>query len=216
MSYIYKITNKINNKCYIGKTDTQSIASRFKEHCLESKRERNKNRPLYKAFNKYGIENFIIEEIEQCDINNSCEREKYWIGYFDCFKNGYNATLGGDGKAYIDYDLVINTYNKIQNISQVAKELNIHPETIHNVLTTRNINIKSSKQINKEQLGKAVRMLTKEGKFLQTFPSMREAAQYLINNHLSNCKLTTIRCHISEVCKGKRKTAAGYKWEFDN
>ena len=94
MAYIYKIVNDINNKVYIGKTEF-SIEKRFKEHCRDSKKE-HQNRPLYNAMNKYGIEHFKIELIEEC--NNPEEREIYWIQHFDSYKNGYNATLGGDGK----------------------------------------------------------------------------------------------------------------------
>ena len=51
--------------------------------------------------NKYGIEHFHIELIEETD--NPEEREIYWIEKLGSFKNGYNATLGGDGKKYLDY-----------------------------------------------------------------------------------------------------------------
>ena len=81
----------------------------------------NKNRPLYRAFQKYGIENFSIETIEE--TNNPNEREKYWIEYYGSFKNGYNATIGGDGKPYIDYDLVVATYKEIMNMEKVAEKL---------------------------------------------------------------------------------------------
>ena len=56
--------------------------------------------------NKYGIENFIIEEIEEVDVKELSIREIYWIEYYNSYKNGYNATLGGDGKILYDYDLI--------------------------------------------------------------------------------------------------------------
>jgi hypothetical protein len=57
---------------------------------------------------KYGIEHFHISLIEEtCQPE---ERERYWIEYFSSFKNGYNATHGGDGKSYLDYNLIITTY----------------------------------------------------------------------------------------------------------
>ena len=52
--------------------------------------------------------------------------------------------------------------------------------------------------------------------YIRTFNSMIEAGKYLIDNKKSNCKLTTIRQHISEVARGKRKTCAGFKWELEN
>ena len=107
MGYIYKITNDINDKVYIGKTEFD-IEKRFQEHCRDALKDRNEKRPLYNAMNKYGIEHFKIEEIEQCnDIEN---REKYWIEYYDSYNNGYNATLGGDGKTLINYDLVVEKF----------------------------------------------------------------------------------------------------------
>ena len=54
---------------------------------------------------KYGIEHFHISLIEE--TNNPNEREKYWIEQKRTFKNGYNATKGGDGTAYLDYDVLI-------------------------------------------------------------------------------------------------------------
>ena len=57
---------------------------------------------------KYGVEHFHIELIEETD--NPEEREIYWIEKKQSFKNGYNATLGGDGRKYLDYDLIISTY----------------------------------------------------------------------------------------------------------
>ena len=65
--YIYKITNTINQKSYIGKT-INSIAERWKEHKKDSKRSYCKDRPLYRAMNKYGIENFTIEQVEEVDV----------------------------------------------------------------------------------------------------------------------------------------------------
>ena len=149
MAYIYKITNKINNKCYIGKT-LKTIEERWKEHCKDYLRRSEEKRPLYSAMKKYGIENFKVEEIEQCSENIVNEREKYWIEYYSSFKNGYNATLGGDGKAYIDRDLVVSIYNKLQNITETAKQLNIHPDSVHNILKDRQIQIKSNGDVAKE------------------------------------------------------------------
>lgn len=63
MGYIYCITNLINNKRYIGKT-TKDPKERFKEHCIDSYKKRCNKRPLYDSMNKYGIENFKLEILE--------------------------------------------------------------------------------------------------------------------------------------------------------
>ena len=211
MAYIYQIKNDINEKIYIGKTEF-SIEKRFKEHCHDAFIERNEKRPLYAAMRKYGIEHFHISLIEETD--NPEEREKYWIEYYQSFKYGYNATMGGDGKKYIDYNLVTATYKELKEVGLTAKKLNIDPGSVHNILVQKNIPIKSSQEINKEKLSKPVNMYEKTGEYIQSFSSLIDAARFLIDNGYSNCKLTTIRYHISEVCQGKRKSAAGFIWKF--
>lgn len=153
---------------------------------------------------KYGIEHFHVSLLEETD--NPEEREVYWIEQKRSFKNGYNATMGGDGKKYIDWDLVIATYQELQNQKETALKLGISPDTVHNILTEKQVPINLSFNC------KTVKMLNKDNKLIKVFSSMADAAQYLIDNGFTKCKKTTIRYHISEVCQGKRKTAAGFKW----
>ena len=58
-------------------------------------------------------------------------------------------------------------------------------------------------------------MYTKDNQYVKTFDSLANAARYLIENNLTNCKFTTIRTHISEASRGKRKSAAGFIWKLD-
>lgn len=91
---IYKVTSP-SNKIYIGIT-TKSLDIRKKEHLKSSRHW--KQITLYKAFNKYGFENFIWEVIDTAeDLNQLREKEKFYIQKYDSFNNGYNSTLGGDG-----------------------------------------------------------------------------------------------------------------------
>ena len=213
MAYIYQIVNDINQKIYIGKTEF-SIEKRFKEHCQDAFRERNEKRPLYSAMRKYGVEHFYIELIEETD--NPEEREIYWIEKLGSFKNGYNATMGGDGKKYIDYDLVIATYKEIGVIKDVAKKLNISPDSVSFILHQNNEPINSCQDVQTKKYGKIVNMYSLKGEYLQTFPSVGAAARYMVENNLTGCKHTTIKQHITEVCTGRRQTAAKYKWKFQN
>ena len=109
MSYIYCITNHVNGKKYIGKT-TSSVSKRWKEHCRDYKKERCKDRPLYRAMNKYGIDSFSIEMLEECSSKESSGRETYWINEFKTYGNGYNATTGGDGSIIWNYDEIRELY----------------------------------------------------------------------------------------------------------
>ena len=77
---IYKITNTINNKCYIGKSS--DIEERWKYHKKRYNNIKEYDKPLYRAFRKYGINNFLFEIIELINDDYkklSNEREKYWI-----------------------------------------------------------------------------------------------------------------------------------------
>ena len=215
MAYIYKITNLINGKSYIGKT-LSTINERWNEHCRSVRRKCCEKRPLYSAMNKYGIDNFKIEQIEECNDDIVNEREVYWIEYFGTFKNGYNATIGGDGKHYLDYDLICETYKQVQNIVKTAEICGCCVDSVRNILRERHIPVLSSQEISKIQLSKMVNQYSLNNEYLRSFSSLSDAAQYLIDNKLTNCKKSTIRTHISEVCRGKRKTAAKFKWTFKN
>ena len=102
---IYKITNQINNKAYIGQSI--HIEERWKEH------ERDSNTIdtlLYRAMRKYGFDNFSFEVLEECPEAKLNEREIYWIKFFDTFENGYNLTMGGDGRRAYDINKIVSLY----------------------------------------------------------------------------------------------------------
>ena len=90
--YIYKITNLLNQKVYIGQA--KNYKERFQTHKSQSQWQREPNKSLYRAFVKYGLENFSFEIIEH--TNNYNEREKYWIQFYNSYLNGYNDTPGGE------------------------------------------------------------------------------------------------------------------------
>lgn len=107
IGYIYKITNLINNKVYIGQTKNH-YSERFKQHKNRYNQEYREsyNYPLYKAMRKYGLDNFSFEPIEKCEIDKLDEREIYWISFYDSFNKikGYNQTLGGGGFRVYNFD----------------------------------------------------------------------------------------------------------------
>ena len=76
MGYIYKITNLINNKSYIGQTKN-TIKIRMYKHYSKAKQENITG--IDAAIKKYGKENFIIEELCQCQNQDLDELEKFYI-----------------------------------------------------------------------------------------------------------------------------------------
>lgn len=155
---------------------------------------------------KYGIEHFHIELIEE--TNNPNDREIYWIQEKQSYHNGYNATLGGDGRRYIDYQQVIALYQTIHNQEEVANQLRIDPTTVRAILKEFNIPIvKSPTQC------KSVVQLSKDNNKIQTFISCGEAARYLIANGYTAAKVGTVTNKITECTNGTRKSAYGFIWQ---
>ena len=203
MAYIYQIWNDINDKLYIGKTYS-SLEERFKQHCIDSKNKRNEKRPLYNAMNKYGTEHFFITLIEETDFPE--EREQFWIKEKDTYHNGYNGTMGGEGRLHIDRELVIQLYHKYKNQKTVAKMMDCSPDTVRSILKEKEEKIYSRQEVCLEKSGKKVLMIDKDtNQILHLFLSAKEAGRFINKNS----------SHILDCCNKKRKTAYGYKWEFE-
>jgi group I intron endonuclease len=92
---IYKITNKENGSIYIGCT-INSLEKRFGEHLSRCFTSEYKSK-LYNSMKKYGQENFIIELVEECDLDVIYETERKYIEQYDSYNNGLNSTIGGEG-----------------------------------------------------------------------------------------------------------------------
>lgn len=172
MAYIYVITNDINKKQYVGKT-TETIEKRYKRHCLDSK---IKDYALYRAMNKYGIDNFHIELLEQCSIDIINDREKYWIQKLNTYNNGYNETLGGEGRIKYNYDEIVKLYKKYNSMQKVADIFGCNIQTVSKICKEQHIQIKSGSEMAKLNLSKPVQMLDKNtNQVLKQFNSAMEA-----------------------------------------
>lgn len=208
MAYIYQIVNDINQKVYVGKTDF-SIEKRFREHCKDAFKERNENRPLYRAMLKYGIEHFHVELLEETDDPE--EREIYWIKAKDSYRNGYNATLGGDGKRRYNHEEILKRLREYPYPSAVAKEFGCSVDIVRDIAKQNNIQVRNK---DRDDKAKAVMQLDKEGNFLARFDSVSEAARWCYHEGKCKALATGVGQHIADCAKGRRKTAYGYKWEF--
>lgn len=97
---IYKITNQINRKCYIGQS--KNISRRWREHkkVILKPESASYNYPLYRAFRKYGLENFSFEVLEECSVQELNEKEINYISKYNSNDSsfGYNQSPGGHQK----------------------------------------------------------------------------------------------------------------------
>lgn len=121
---IYKITNKINNKSYIGQSI--NIEARWKQHIYT-----NSGSWIHMALTKYGVENFSFEILQECNVDelNSLEC-KYIQEYNTLYPNGYNRASGGNNFTSIEtqykklsYDAVQQIYNLLQNSDKTQLEI---------------------------------------------------------------------------------------------
>ena len=93
---IYKITNQLNNRCYIGQA--VNVAERWKEHAKCGLGiDTPVGNKLYQAMQQDGIQNFTWELIEKCPAASLNEKEKYYIEFYQSKDYGYN-TLAGNSK----------------------------------------------------------------------------------------------------------------------
>lgn len=133
MEFIYKITNTINGKFYIGKT--KNIERRWKEHL---KMVGKKRHPLYDSILHYGKENFKIEIIDEGDSTIINEMEKEWILNTNSINIGYNIAPGGEGgdtfsnKSEIEKEV---TRNKLREAAKIinAKNIDLHRSNTTNL-----------------------------------------------------------------------------------
>lgn len=146
--FIYKITNKINGKSYIGQT-IQNVKERFYQHCATKCSKAILNMVIHKAINKYGKSNFTIEVIEEVESTNLNDRERYWIKYYDSYINGYNSTKGGqDGiKLFknLDIESIIREYKSGKSLREIGRLFNVDKQTIKDLLVRNNINLRTTR-----------------------------------------------------------------------
>lgn len=205
MAYIYVITNDINGKQYVGKTNW-TIEKRFQEHINDCTKRNLEKRPLYDAMNKYGIEHFSIKELERCSEKEASNKEIYWIGKLDTYKNGYNATLGGDGKVLYDYKELANAYLELKKIKDVCEKFHCDSSVVKKACQEYDITITSGQEWAKKN-GKKVAMIDiNSNEVIRTFATLREAGIFLGDATKSK--------HIGKVCNGKRQVAYGYRWKY--
>lgn len=126
-SGIYAITNTKNNKMYIGQS--KDIMSRWEQHLKSIEFNKNDSIELYKAMKEYGVSNFAFSILEKCSLEELDEKEVFYInkhrsfiGFEDC--NGYNMTLGGQGKKdridIEDFNMVLNSKFLLEMVENIG------------------------------------------------------------------------------------------------
>ena len=203
MTLIYKITNSINDKVYVGQTQC-SLMGRFGRHLADA--DKYPDRKLYIALAELGWRNFDIALLEECPDNKANERETYWIDYYDSFKKGYNSNYGGTGNK-VRFEEAKALYDKGLNCIQIADELNVCPEVIRTCLKDNGIEVRKIQGTDLDVNAMPIYQLSLEGKVLNRYFSAREAGRQLGNE--------AYNAHIRECASGLRKSAYGFLWKWE-
>lgn len=205
---IYKITNLVNQKLYIGATTLLDPYTRWKEHQRAARKDSCKNRPLYMALNKYGVDNFSFEIIEYTE--DIVEREIYWIDFYNTYHEGYNATLGGEGKTcFINIEEITKMHLSGLSCNQIGLQTHHDGKYIAKVLEKNNVPVHKG-------YGKQVLQYSIDGIYLQTFPSRMEAARWLAKYTSLTYTIESMSVRISMACRYievSEQIAYGYIWK---
>ena len=203
MGYIYKISNNINSKVYIGQT-TRTIQERFSEHKNFAKN--GSNFLIHKNMRKNGIENFFVEKIEECPNNLLDNRERYWIQYYNSYYNGYNATTGGNNvlmqKALPNFEQVYQDY-VIENktVQQIAKKYDICDESVRKILKRNGIQIKKKSLYNYKEVAQSYELLQNERAVCDKFQCSAEVVKRACKKY--NIKILSAEESVSKNCSRK-------------
>ena len=196
MMIIYKITNNINNKSYIGQT-TKDLEERKESHYYAIYKD--KNFAIHKAILKYGWENFKWEILEKCDSKEELdEMEFHFIKQYDTFisKNGYNMTWGGEGSPG---KIFTEDYRKKLRIAQTGKKLSQETkEKLRKIMKGRVFTKEWKKKIGESNKGKI-------------HPHTEETKKKISNSMLGNKNHFFGKHHTEETKEKIRLAVSGNK-----
>lgn len=214
MGYIYKITNKVNNRLYIGQTKT-SMKARWQRHLTRF--HEGSKQGIYGAMHKYGIENFIMEKIIECPNEDLNEMECYYINKYDTYNNGYNLTLGGQGTKVLQFteQQVIEKYYELGFITDVAEYFNCCVKQISDILHSNHIEISIKNKVNNKNNNKTSCRPVRIVELDKVFESLTECGLFLVKGKY--CKTNDAYCaqrSINRVLSGGRKTYCKFHFEY--
>ena len=240
MSYgeIYKITNIVNGKVYVGQT-VRPLDMRWKEHLSHIKFY---DFPLYRAIKKHGVKNFVVEGIDRAENREDLDaKERHWISVLQTMcPRGYNAISGPPGKATKTSE---ETKTRLSDGLRERWKTAEYRQKMKESTTGVKRGPRSEEWINKLSEAHRGKKLTEEHKEKIRLASKKlwEDGDYAARASLGLAKIhkqcarrvvnTTTGCvyesaseaarmcglyqqNITKCCQGERKTVGGFEWEY--
>jgi hypothetical protein len=230
--YIYKITNTLNQKIYVGKSKNPKV--RWRQHKSHSKK---RNTKLYYAMRKYGVENFTFEILEECLESQVNERETYYVSLLEPY---YNMTNGGDGGGFLNkkhgdkwknaikqsnskkvacYDLDGNLIQVYESCRDASYDIFGRDCRGIDAVTRGEYQTYGGYQWKTFDIQPELRISS----YKRTSHNIKKIAKYDLNNNLVEIydsmtiaaeKNNASTSKITLVCQGKRKFHKGYNWKY--
>lgn len=234
MSYIYKVTNRINGKMYIGqhRYDGAGLDKSYKGSGIL----------LWKAYDKYGIENFDMELVEECPEEDLNPLEQLYIEHYNTLKpNGYNLTEGGGGCSgfkkseetlekisirIAQYSTTGKFIRTFRSSKEAGRQLNISPSLINECCNGKHKSAggfiwrfyenddditdlsqyKPNTRLNDIERSKPINQYDDNGDLVKTYPSIAEVTRQL------NCSWNDI----NRAVKNHNAKAYGFRFRYAN
>lgn len=211
MGYIYLVTNLINNKRYVGQT-TLTVSERWERHQYDALMKRD-DFYFHKALRKYGIKNFSIEQIIECQNEELDDKECYYIDFYNTYylhNKGYNLTRGGGGYKKVDANKVMELWNNGFSSTEISRQLGFYIRTITNILKRNGITQEEiyhrSHAYGARYFQKRIYQYDFDGNLINIFSNLNEM------NKLTGYN----KDYIAAVCCHRYTSANGYLWVYED
>ena len=235
-SGVYKLTNTINGKFYIG--STVDFYTRWYTH-----RKPSVDSVMSRAIRKHGVDNFIFEVVEYTDIDSLLEREQYYLDTLAKYAHngdGYNVSLiatsgfgykwsqeqkHARGISVEQYDFDGKYIKTYQSLADVETELGINHSKLSECIngirrSTGNFQwIREGDtpplKYERTNMPLEINMYNMHNEFILKFDSSWQAAKYLFPDLESSDKVIGRKAYSIQRCaNGKRKSAFDFKWQW--
>jgi group I intron endonuclease len=224
---IYKITNLVNGKSYIGQTINtfnerypyggEGAERVFNYLAMREQKSKAYNERLYynghllKAFRKYGIENFTVEIIDTAkNIDELNEKEKYWVNRYNAMENGYNHCEGGNGtKGYNPSEETRKLWSKLRRGVHKGKNNPNYGGKYQTEETRKKMSLARKGKLTGGLHPKAKAVINLDT--LEVFSTLTQACE-IYNVSVGN--LTNVLQRKKHGKHGTRKQAGGYRWMY--